>query len=171
MRIGTAFSCRPLLRFAGITSTWMQQEINDASTHYAKLENAMKLKKTFAHTLAALGLLVATPALAQETQPETAELAAADVTDAQVSAFIEAVTAVEKVRQEYIPRIQELESEDERNALIQEADTEAKQAIEGVENLSPAEFMAIGQAAQTDKDLQARIVAEMETPDNEASED
>ncbi|QYX57626.1 DUF4168 domain-containing protein [Roseovarius sp. SCSIO 43702] len=128
-----------------------------------------------AAALAAAFLALGAPLAAQTADapvvPEQIE--AADVTETQVSAFVDAVMAVEKVRLDYGPRIQAEEDADKRKALAEEATLAAQDAIENTEGMTTAEYLGIGQAASGDRALNERIIAELQERqgDAEAAQD
>ncbi len=88
-------------------------------------------------------------------------IAAGDVTDGQVDAFVKAALAVEEVRGEYLPQIQGAENQQEREALMDQANNEAMQAIDDIEGVTPSEYLAIARAAQADEALAGRINVEL----------
>lgn len=125
----------------------------------------MTFKTTFASALTAVSLALAAPLAAQETQAP--EIAAEDVTDDQVNAFVDALVAVEEVRNDYVPKIEAQESEADQTAMIEEANTAALEAVEAAEDISPDEYMAIIETARADEELNERIMARLETVTNE----
>lgn len=80
-----------------------------------------------------------------------------DVSDTQIKAFVVSLFAVERLRQSYLPRIAEQESEEGRDALIAEVTARAKEIVDKVKYITPAEYKNIADAAQTDTVLAARI--------------
>lgn len=116
----------------------------------------MKFRTTISAMLAAAGLAVTTPVMAQEAA-EPSEISAEEVTDTQVDAFVEALISLEELRVEYTPRMKEAESQEDREALAKEADAAAQELIADVDNITVADYLAIGQAAQQDKALSKRI--------------
>lgn len=94
-------------------------------------------------------------------------MAAEDVTQDQVDAFVEAALAVDNVRETYMPEIEAAEDEETRQSLLEEANTAALEAVEEVDGLSGDEYMAIASAAQQDQDLNARIVASLQEAQGE----
>lgn len=122
------------------------------------------LELTFRNKIAPIMLAVATafagPLAAQEKEP--AAITAETLNDAKLDAFVEALIAIEAVRADYLPRIQEETDEAGQKALIEEANTAAVDAVADVENMSPEDYVAIGQAARQDEDLNARIMARIE---------
>lgn len=111
--------------------------------------------------MTAAALAVATPLAAQQAQPSDIDVST--LSDAKVNAFVEALIAVEAVRADYLPQIQEQSDEAKQKELIEEANTEALDAVGEVENISAGDYMAIGKAAQSNEDLNARIMARLES--------
>jgi hypothetical protein len=122
------------------------------------------LDLTFRNKIAPIMLAVATalasPLAAQDI--EAADITAETLNDAKLDAFVEALIAIEAVRADYLPKIQEQADEAGQKALIEEANTAAIEAVADVENMSPEDYVAIGQAARQDEDLNARIMARLE---------
>lgn len=128
-------------------------------------------------------LALATPLAAQETeapqqseapqseapaqQSEAPQITAESLSEEQLDAFVEALVAIEAVRADFLPRIQQQESEAEQKAVIEEANVAAIEAVEGVDNMTPEQYMAIGKVAQQDEELNARILAKLEEAQNE----
>lgn len=109
-----------------------------------------------ATALAAASFLFAPAAVAQQ-DGDMPQIAAEDVSEDQVASFVDAMMAVQGVRQEYMPQIQAAESEDDRQALSQEADAAARSAVSDVPGISPDEYLAIAMAAQDSEKLVERI--------------
>jgi len=120
----------------------------------------LTFRKKIAPVMIAVATALASPLAAQDVTPS--EITASTVTDAQVDAFVEALIAVEAVRADYLPQIQEQADEAGQKALIEEANTAAIEAVGDVENMTPEDYVAIGQAAQQSEDLNARIMARLE---------
>ena len=100
-------------------------------------------------------------ALAQDTTtdaPAVTDTAPATFDDATLTAFVDAVVAIEEVRGDYEPRVQAA-AEEERPALIEEANMAMVAAIESTDGLTLDQYMAVSEAASADEDLAARIVA------------
>lgn len=109
--------------------------------------------------LIALGAPLA--AQSADTPVAPAKIEAADVTDTQIEAFVDAVMAVEEVRMAYGPKIQNEEDADVRETLAKEASVAAQKAIENIGDITTAQYLGIGQAASGDQDLNQRILAEL----------
>lgn len=108
----------------------------------------------------AVATALASPLAAQEINPS--DITADTLNDAKIDAFVEALIAIETVRADYLPKIQEQADEAGQQAVIEEANTAAVEAVSDVDNMSPEDYVAIGQAAQQDEDLNARIMARLE---------
>jgi hypothetical protein len=103
--------------------------------------------------VAAAMLLLAGPHAWAQQQPMTA----ADFSQQQIEAFVDAATEVQRVQTELDTKAQEAQNPEEVAQLQQEAQQEASQAVE--ENgLTVDEYAAIAQAANQDPDLYAMIV-------------
>ena len=121
----------------------------------------MTFRNKIAPLMTAVALAVATPLAAQQVQPSDIDVTT--LTDDKVNAFVEALIAVEAVRADYLPQIQEQSDEAKQKELIQQANTEALDAVGEVENMTAGDYLAIGQAAQSSEDLNARIMARLES--------
>ncbi|WP_397541720.1 DUF4168 domain-containing protein [Roseovarius salis] len=113
-------------------------------------------KKSIAAVLTAASLSFAPVAMAQESQ-EIPQIAAEDVSKGQVVSFVNAMIAIDGVRREYLPQIEAAETQEDRQELAEQADVAARSAVEDVAGISPAEYLAIGRAAQGSEDLAKRI--------------
>lgn len=105
-----------------------------------------------------------------EIQP-TADLTAEEVTEAQVSAFVDALVAIERVRVTYMPQIEAATDDEARSTLIDEANSAVVTAIDDVENMSVPDYMAIDKVAQQDEELNGRIMAQIEELQNAAGDE
>lgn len=119
----------------------------------------MTFRTSLAAMLSAATLAFAVPVAAQDGQP--AQIAAEDVTDAQVDAFVDAILAVEQVRDEYGASIEAAEDETAQQELVQEANEAAFQAVDAVENMDVDTYVAIANAAGENEDLNQRVIARL----------
>jgi len=119
----------------------------------------LTFKTSLAAILSAAVLAFAAPVVAQESQP--AQIAAEDVTDAQVEAFVDAILAVEQVRDEYGAPIQAAEDEAAQKKLVEEANEAAFAAVDAVENMDVDTYVAIANAAGDNEDLNQRVIARL----------
>jgi hypothetical protein len=119
-------------------------------------ETDLTFKTRLAALLSATALALATPLAAQQVPPP--QIAAKDVTDAQVAAFVTAILAVEEVRNDYGPRIDGADDEAAQQALAKEANDAAAAAVAEVENIDVKSYVAIANAASENEALNRRIV-------------
>jgi Domain of unknown function (DUF4168) len=106
------------------------------------------VRKTLSAAVLAFALAASGPAWAQ-TQ--------AEFTDQKLESFVVAALAVEELIQQWNPRIQGAENAEEAAQLREQASTELVDAISRTEGITLEEYQEIGQAAQGDPDLRARI--------------
>ena len=133
----------------------------------------MTFKTRATATVTALALTLSAPlavmsgaVAAQQTEPSQT-LTAGEVTDAQITAFIDALFAVEEVRREYIPQIKAAEDEDAQQAVLEQADAAAIDAVRQTEDITPEEYVALVQSARADDTLNERITARIKTRTNQ----
>lgn len=132
------------------------------------------MTRTLTAALAAAGMsfAAATPALAQaqgqgqagaqaQGQMAIEPMENSELTEAQVEAFIDAATSIQAVIQDYEPRMQAAESQEQAAALQQEAQGELVIAVQDA-GLSPTEYQRIAAAAQSDPQVAQRLQAEAE---------
>ena len=110
-----------------------------------------------AAALATLGLaLAAVPATAG--QPAGIQLAQAEsFSDQKIESFAMAALEVSKIRNDYVGRIQQAGSEEERQQLAEQATSEMVDAVEATPGITAQEYNEIIQAAQGDQALSDRI--------------
>lgn len=120
----------------------------------------MTLTSKLTAAATALGLTLAPAALiAQETaSPEAPQDApAASFSDAQLSGFVDAALEVAEIRDAYVPQLQAAETEADAEALQTQARDEMVTAIEATDNMDVETYTRIGESAQSDAALQARL--------------
>lgn len=106
-----------------------------------------------AFAAAPLAAITAQPATAQESEQATAEYSGQDL-----DAFTAALMEVSSVREKYNPMLQSAESEEQQEAIVEEANAEMTAAIEGTEGMTLDSYLEIAQAASQDEALNQRIV-------------
>ena len=116
----------------------------------------MTFRTRLATILSATALALATPVVAQQMEPP--QIAAEDVTEAQVDAFVDAILAVEAVRADYTQQIESAEDEAAQQALVEEANQAAVAAVDDVENMDIDSYIAIANAAGENEALNQKIV-------------
>lgn len=109
-------------------------------------------------TAVALGLtLAAAPGMVVVAQ-DTGSVAPAPSYDyATLERFVTAAMEVSAVREEYTAQLQAAESEEDAQALVDDANTAMLAAVEEVDGMDVDTYVAIGEAAQQDEQLAARI--------------
>ena len=93
---------------------------------------------------------------------EQVAIAAEDVTDMQVEAFVKAAIALEELRRRYTTQIANAETEEAQNELRAEADRVAVQLVDKVKGMTAQEYVQISKAAQDSPELAGRIAAQIE---------
>lgn len=83
-----------------------------------------------------------------------------DVSDEQVSSFVEAYMAVQSVNQEYTQRLQAVEDPQEATEMQQEAQGEMESAVTD-SGLSVDEYQQIANQAGQDEELRGKIEEEL----------
>jgi hypothetical protein len=122
--------------------------------------------RTAATAACAISLALAplAPAIAQETatdeqmQQET-QMEQAQFSEDKLDSFLDAALEVQTLTESYTPRVQAAENEAEQKALVEEANTAIRGAVEDVEGITIEEYIEIGEAAQADPALAQRITA------------
>ncbi len=113
-------------------------------------------------TVLALVLGLSVPLQAQEVPTDLPDIKPEDVSVGQLVSFVNAMIAAEKVRQEYLAKIEVAETEDEIKALVAEADQRGMAEVDRVRGITPAEYMAISLAARDSEELTERIKRRLE---------
>ena len=83
--------------------------------------------------------------------------AQSDFSDQQLESFVVAALAIDEVIREWNPRIQAAENEEQAAQLREEANAALLETISKTEGITIDEYKEIGQAAQSDPQLAARI--------------
>jgi len=116
----------------------------------------LTFRTRLATILGATALALATPLAAQQAQPP--QIAAEEVTDAQIEAFVDAILAVEDVRSDYTAQIEAAGDEAAQQTLVDEANQAAVAAVDEVENMDIDSYIAIANAAGQSETLKQKIV-------------
>lgn len=117
-------------------------------------------RKTLAGAALVAALGLGMPALAQttETPSETVE-----VDSAQLDAFVLAYVEVSDLREQYIGQLQEAQSEEDQQAIMEEANAEITGAVDAVDGMNVNTYETILAQAQNDPDFVNRINSRIET--------
>ena len=97
---------------------------------------------------------------APETMPETPSTG---FSEDELTSFVDAAMEVQAVQQDYMAQIEAAPEDAERQALVQEAQQEMANAVEETEGMNVQTYNEIGQAAQTNPELNERILAMLQT--------
>jgi hypothetical protein len=106
------------------------------------------VRKSVSAAALALALAASGPARAQ---------AQAEFSDEQLESFVVAAVAVDELIRQWNPRIQGAENAEQAAELREQANAELVETITRTEGMTVEQYQAIGQAAQSDPDLAARI--------------
>ena len=79
-----------------------------------------------------------------------------------------AVVEVEGVRQEYIPRLEAVSSEEEREAIATKGNAAIMDRVEGVPGITFNEYVQIAEAAGSDPELGQKISDRLEAMQSQA---
>jgi TolA-binding protein len=79
--------------------------------------------------------------------------------DSQLQSFAVAVAAINEIALKWQPQVRAAESEDQAATMLEQADTEMRQAIENTEGIGLDEYQQIMEAAQADPELKSEIDA------------
>ena len=97
----------------------------------------------------------------QQQQPSQQPALPSDLSQDQIETFADAAIEVQRVHQDFNAQVQTAENPEEIEQLQQQAQDDARQAIEG-KGLSVDEYSAILEAANQDPQLYAMIVETMQ---------
>jgi len=111
----------------------------------------MRTAGKIATTAAAAGLLLAST-LAVPLAAQSAEF-----DPATLDAFVTASLRVQEVRQDYEGRLSQAGSQDEQRQIVEQANAAMVSAVEETPGIGVEEYIAVGEAAAQDADLNARI--------------
>ena len=120
------------------------------------------MRFSFLAALVVVSMGLSVPIKAQEVPTDLPEIKAEDVSVGQIVSFVNAMIAAEKVKQEYMAKIEAAETADEIEALVAEADQKGIAEVERVRGITPAEYMAISIAARDSEELTSRIQQRLE---------
>ncbi|HEX2478431.1 MAG TPA: DUF4168 domain-containing protein [Geminicoccaceae bacterium] len=80
-----------------------------------------------------------------------------EFSDQQLESFVVAALAVDELIREWNPRIQAAENEEQAAQLREEANAALLETISATDGITIEKYQEIGQAAQSDPELAARI--------------
>lgn len=120
----------------------------------------MTFKNLFAATALGTTLMLGGAVLAPATlSAQTAQPGVeTEVSEDELSAFVNATLAMSEVRELYIERIQAAEDEAQQQELVEEGNTAMLTALEDEPGMTMERYFEINEAAQADEELNERIV-------------
>ena len=119
-----------------------------------------------AAALAAFGLVLGAAGLAPATagEPAGVQLAQAEsYSDEKLQSFAMAALEVRDIRERYSPQMQSAESDEERQALAEQATAEMVSAVEASPGITVDEYNAIIQASNGNEQLTNRIREQLQS--------
>lgn len=122
----------------------------------------MPFRKVLTATTMSLGLALTAASVAGLSAQNATAQQAADFSSQKLDAFTVAYLQVIDLREQYAPVLQAAETEEQQQAIIEEANGEMIDAIEGTEGMTLEDYESIAQAATEDEALSARIMARVE---------
>jgi len=116
--------------------------------------------KTLATSVTALMIAAAAvatlPAMAQEAPAQEA------VSESELDAFTVAYKEVTAIEEDYGAQLQDAADENERQTIINEAQTKMTEAVDEAPDIGVDRYIEILQLAQADPELQARLNAKLQ---------
>lgn len=132
----------------------------------------MKFTRTLTAALAAASLAIpaafAAPAAAQDAPapqpaapaaPMAPEAPATAFSEEKLESFVTAALEVTEIQQSYQTPLEEAVTPEEQQTLIERANGEMAEAIESTPGITLDEYIEIGEAAQSDPELNTRLTA------------
>lgn len=116
----------------------------------------MSYRNTLAGAALAAALGLGMPALAQTTESAPAPQPV-EVDSAQLDAFVLAYVEVSDLREQYIAQLQDAQSADEQQAIMEEANAEITGAVDDADGIDVTTYETIIAMAQNDPELVDRI--------------
>jgi hypothetical protein len=113
--------------------------------------------------VAGIGMSTASVLQAQEVNPE--EITAVnpdDVTEGQLVSFVNAFVALERMRGQFVERIEAAETQEEREALVKQADEAAIKVVDDMTGITPDEYISIVKALPESEELRTRVSKRIE---------
>ena len=121
------------------------------------------LKRTFALSAIAAALF-AMPAIAQQddaqayAQQQMEQMANEPVTDEQLETFVDAIEHIERINDEFVAALENVETQEEAQQLQMDAQREMVESVEET-GLTVEEYNALAYRLQNDPEVQAKVEA------------
>ncbi|MCH8493271.1 MAG: DUF4168 domain-containing protein [Idiomarina sp.] len=121
------------------------------------------LKRTFALSAIAAAMF-AMPAIAQQddaqayAQQQMEQMANEPVTDEQLETFVDAIEHIERINDEFVEALENVETQEEAQQLQMDAQREMVESVEET-GLTVEEYNALAYRLQNDPEVQAKVEA------------
>lgn len=125
----------------------------------------MSFHKTLTASTTALALAFAAAPMTVLTAQSVAAQEAGEYSAQELDAFTSALLEVASVRDKYTPLLQSAETEEQKTAIVEEANAEITEVIETTDGLTMDSYLEIAQAASEDEALNQRIVKRVQAQD------
>ncbi|RUO35465.1 hypothetical protein CWE13_11075 [Aliidiomarina shirensis] len=129
------------------------------------------LKRTFVLSAVAAAMF-SMPALAQDedaqayAQQQMEEMASQPITDEQLEMFVEAIEHIERINNDFVEALEEVETQEEAQELQMNAQREMVESVEE-SGLTVEEYNAMAYRLQNDPEIQQKV-EEMREDDEDA---
>ncbi|EGN76103.1 hypothetical protein A28LD_0591 [Idiomarina sp. A28L] len=130
------------------------------------------LKRTFALSALAAAMF-SMPAVAQDqdaqayAQQQMEEMASQPITDEQLEMFVVAIDHIERINNEFVEALEEVETQEEAQELQMNAQREMVESVEG-SGLTVEEYNAMAYRLQNDPEIQRKVEEMREDDDRNA---
>lgn len=128
----------------------------------------MLTNTTLKATTTAIALALATAPMVTVTAQSAAAQSESSYSSEELDIFTNALLEVAEVRQEFTPRLQGAETEDEQMAIVEEANAEIMRVIEDTDGMTVDRYTEIAQAASEDQELNQRIIKRVQSPEEDS---
>lgn len=127
----------------------------------------MTVRVTLKATTTAIALAFCAAPMAAITAQGAAAQSARSYSSEELDIFTNALVQVAEVRQKYTPIMERAETEDQRAAVIQEANVEIVDVIEQTDGMTVEKYTEIAEAASADQSLNQRIMKRVQADSGE----
>lgn len=125
----------------------------------------MSFHKTLTASTTAIALALAAAPMTVFTAQSVAAQEAGEYSEQELDAFTSALLEVASVRDKYTPLLQSAETEEQKTAIVEEANAEITEVIETTDGMTMDSYLEIAQAASEDEALNQRIVKRVQAQD------
>jgi hypothetical protein len=125
----------------------------------------MSFQKTLTASTTAIALALAAAPMTVFTAQSVAAQEAGEYSEQELDAFTSALLEVASVRDKYTPLLQSAETEEQKTAIVEEANAEITEVIEATDGMTIDSYLEIAEAASEDEALNQRIVKRVQAQD------